>query len=66
MTLDPRHLPRSYPEMLQDIINLHERIAGLDGENAREMATMLFPAVLIAERQLKRIEQAAIKRMMKP
>jgi len=64
MKLDPRWLPRSYPELLQDVIALHANIDSHDTAEAKRMATMLFPAVLIAREQLEKISAAAIARMI--
>ena len=64
MTLDPRTLPRSYPEMLQDIIALRDRLAKFDGTDARNMAYALGPAAAIAEAQLERLTRNAVKRMI--
>jgi hypothetical protein len=61
--LDPRNLPRSYSEMLQDIIAMHEKMKKYDGTNSRAMAFALVPAVVLAQEQLKEITDGAIKRM---
>jgi hypothetical protein len=64
MKLDPRNLPRSYPEMLQDIIALRDRLEKFDGTDARNMAYALGPAAAIAEDQLERLSRNAVKRML--
>jgi hypothetical protein len=64
MKLDPRWLPRSYPELLQDVIAMHANIDSHDTTEAKRMATMLEPAVVVAREQLDRITQAAIARMI--
>jgi len=64
MKLDPRNLPRSYPEMLQDIIALRDRLEKFDGTDARNMAYALGPATAIAEAQLAKLTENAVKRML--
>jgi hypothetical protein len=66
MTLDPRHLPRSYPQMLQDLIDMNHRLATFGSTDAEHMLIMLTPAIGLAVSQLRKIEQAAVKRMVKP
>jgi len=64
MKLDPRNLPKSYPEMLQDLIAMHERLELFDSTEAKNLALMLGPAVMVAESQLDRITENALKRIM--
>ena len=66
MQLDPRHLPRSYAEMLQDLIDLRDKLRLCDSTQARVMVEMLEMPVLVAESQLHHIEQAAMRRLLTP
>lgn len=66
MTLDPRHLPRSYPEMLQDLIAIDDKFVKFGSRDAEHMRILLTPAIALAHSQLHKIARAAVKRMMQP
>jgi hypothetical protein len=66
MTLDPRYLPRSYAEMLQDLIDLRDKLRLCDSTQARVMVELLDLPALVAEAQLSHIEHAAVRRMLTP
>lgn len=66
MTIDPRYLPRSYPEMLQDLIDMHAKLRLYDSTQARVMVELLELPVMVAEAQLLALGKTVVKRMLSP
>jgi len=62
--LDPRYQPRSYVEMLNDIIAMRDKMWEMDSTDARRMVVALTAAVTLADMQLERYADNMVKRML--
>jgi hypothetical protein len=62
--LDPRYQPRSYVEMLNDLVAMRDKMGEMDSTDARRMVVALAAAVTLADMQLERYAGNMVKRMV--